>query len=63
MAVLNEIIACYGDNHYKIPHLGKMLLMDKKGVLPQTIAVVKDSEDILEELKDSFRDFTLIYLV
>jgi hypothetical protein len=49
--VLNESLACNGDNHYKLPPLGKCNLLDAKGVLPQSIAVPRDAEDILEEMK------------
>jgi hypothetical protein len=49
-AVMNEIIACHGGNHYKLPHLSKNTLLDNRGVLPRTLSVSKDAEDSFEDL-------------
>jgi hypothetical protein len=46
---LNEIIECYSDNNYKIPHLSKDRLRDAVGNLPASIDVSDAAEDVLEE--------------
>jgi hypothetical protein len=51
-AVQNEIMACNGCNHYKLPHLGKSSLVDERGVLPWTIPVSRDAKDELERMYD-----------
>lgn len=48
---LNEILACNGCNHYKLPHLGKSKLLDDRGVLPCSIQVTDEAEQTLETLK------------
>jgi hypothetical protein len=50
-ACLNEVLACDGGNHYKLPHLGKRSLMNERGVLPRSIEVSADAEETLERLK------------
>jgi hypothetical protein len=47
-ACLNEVIACYGDNTYQLPHLGKHNLRDANGNLPSSIDVSDEAEEALE---------------
>jgi hypothetical protein len=45
---LNEVISCYGDNDYVLPHLGKNLIRDANGNLPLSIDVSEEAEHALE---------------
>jgi hypothetical protein len=47
---MNEIIACKGDNHYKLPHLNKSVLVDDVGRIPRSINLSIEAEQVLEEL-------------
>jgi tRNA uridine 5-carbamoylmethylation protein Kti12 len=48
---LNEIIACSGGNHYKLPHINKNNMKNRVGILPRSIEVSEEAEATLERMK------------
>jgi hypothetical protein len=53
-ACMNEIIQCFGGNHYKLPHIKKDTLLDDRGVLPFSL-------DVTIEAKNALHDMGLVF--
>jgi hypothetical protein len=56
---LEEILVSYGDNEYKIPHMGKQMLL-RLGTLPICVDASANAcvvtREVMGELDDDFED-------